>query len=175
MTLHEIETMRKERGLTQERLCQAAGITVRAYQRALSGDRSPRADTLAKLAGALDKCRRDKPDGLKVDRVELIYRIFLVHLADSLSIPFDVVMAHDPQKKATSSAAWMQVNTIRTVAAYLLKSVAGLSNAEVARAAGVTQAAMTISLQKVENGRDNPELDRLFELYEQIGAMRGKA
>lgn len=176
MDLQDIETTRKERGLTQERLCQSAGITVRAYQRALSGARRPRADTLAKLMAALDAARKkDRAEPLKVDRVALIYRILLVHLADTLSIPLDVVLAHDPQKRATSSPAWMQVNTIRTMAAYLLKSVAGLSNAEVARAAGVTQAAMTIGLQNVENRRDNADLDRLFELYEHIGAKRGKA
>jgi XRE family transcriptional regulator, regulator of sulfur utilization len=49
-----IRNLRIERGLTQEQLCEKAGISVDAVTRIEGGSRVPTLDTLARLAGGLN-------------------------------------------------------------------------------------------------------------------------
>lgn len=49
-----IRELRKERGLTQEQVCELAGVSVDAVTRIESGTRTPTLPTLERLARALD-------------------------------------------------------------------------------------------------------------------------
>jgi transcriptional regulator with XRE-family HTH domain len=49
-----IRALRAERGLTQEELCERAGISIDAVSRIEGGSRVPTLDTLQRIAGGLD-------------------------------------------------------------------------------------------------------------------------
>lgn len=48
-----IKKCRKERGITQEQLCEAAGISISTLKKYETGQRNPKSDQLRKIADAL--------------------------------------------------------------------------------------------------------------------------
>lgn len=151
------------------KLCQAAGIAPRTYERIRAGARSPRGSTIAKLNNALMQVRRGEtvPRGIRVSRNRAIFRLLLAQLALHSGIDVARALDHRAQQKATASEEWMEISRLREVACYMLNSVAGLSNAEVAAAAGVTPPAITQALRKVEDKRaQHPELEAVFSMFE---------
>lgn len=162
MTIIEIEQERKRCKISIARLCSNAGVSDRGYHRMRNGERNARADTIARLVAGLSAARRNE----KPVKSQMLFRLVLGQLAMLADMDLATVMAHDPQAKATADPKWMEISRMRAIACYMLHAVLGLSNAEVARAAGVSQPAITIAMQKIEIRRDDPALERIFAMLE---------
>lgn len=52
--MNRLKARRKELGLTQKQVAEAAGLTCQSYQRYECGEREPRAGTAIKIAQALN-------------------------------------------------------------------------------------------------------------------------
>jgi transcriptional regulator with XRE-family HTH domain len=173
MTFEMIEQERKTQRIAVARLCHTAGIDPRNYARIRSGARQPRGDTLAKLSAALTELRRGARDrgtrekSGRASRSRAIFRMLLAQLAREAGIDVRAALDHVAQQKATASAEWMEISRLRDVTCYMLNTVAGWSNAEVAAAAGVTAPAITNAIRKVEDKREaHPELEAVFSMFE---------
>jgi len=162
MTIVEIEQERKRHAIPMARLCAASGITESNYFRIRRGAQVPKAATIARLVAGLSAARR----GEKPVKSQMLFRLVLGQLAMLADMDLATVMAHDPQAKATADPKWMEISRMRAIACYMLHAVLGLSNAEVARAAGVSQPAITIAMQKIEVRRDDPALEQIFAMLE---------
>lgn len=171
MTIDMIELERKRlKTVSVAKLCQAAGVSTRCYERIRLGTRRPRGDTIARLTAALSQLRRG--DGVVVansrDAVErAIFRMLLILLAQQAGIDPAEALNHKPQRKATADKDWHDISRIRDVACYMLNTVAGMRNSDIARAAGVTPPAIHSALKKMEDKReDHPELEQIFVMLE---------
>lgn len=167
MEFQDIERERQKMKIPVAKLCGAAGLTVRTYERIKDGTRTPRPDTLARLASGLTVARRQgRPAAAWMERrSQVLFRIILLQLADESQADQALVLEFDPQAKATASKEWMEISRLRHLAMYIMNVILGVPNADVAKAAGVSPAAVTVALQKMEIKRDDPDLDRLFESY----------
>lgn len=165
MTFDMIEAERKRLKIPVAKLCQTAGIDARNYARIRGKARSPRGDTIAKLTSALVQLKRgDKGAGVPN---RTLYRLVLAQLAREAGVDVGAALEHDPKQKATASPDWMEISRLRDIASYMLNAVLGMSNADVARAAGVTPPAITNALRKVEDKREaHPELEVVFSMFE---------
>lgn len=168
MTFDMIEAERKKLGIPVARLCQAAGLSPRAYERVRAGDRKPRPSTIGRLATGLAQIKRgEKERAGRSNRSRAIFRLVLAQLAREVGIDVRATLDHKPQQKATANAEWMEISRLRDVTCYMLNTVAGWSNAEVAHAAGVTAPAITNAIRKVEDKREaHPELEAVFSWFE---------
>lgn len=166
MTIVDIETMRQKHEIPVARLCRAAGITEKTYRRLRAGGEG-RPDTVARLTQALAACRRGEKRPVSA---AMLFRVVVAQLAMLSDMDVAQVIAHVPQRKATSDPVWRAESQIRAHACYILKSVLGLTNAEVARAAGVTEPAMTLAMQKLEIRRDDAGIDRFYAALEKAVA-----
>lgn len=173
MTFDMIDQERRQLRISVARLCLVAGIASRTYERIRAGERQARGDTLAKLSAALTEIRRGSRDRAgrektgRAARSRAIFRMLLAQLAREAGIDVRAALDHVAQQKATASAEWMEISRLRDVTCYMLNTVAGWSNAEVAMAAGVTAPAITNAIRKVEDKREaHPELEAVFSMFE---------
>lgn len=164
MNFEMIERERKKQKLSVALLCRSAGVSARCYERIRAGNREARGDTLAKLTAGLRIAGRGDRAGLAS---RTLFRLVLAQLADRAGLDPVMVLAHNPQLKATASPEWMAITQLRETACYMLNTVLGLPNAEVAMAAGVTPPAITQALRKMEDKREaHPELEKVFAMLE---------
>lgn len=156
----EIEVSRQRRDLSVNRLCQLAGVSVRAYRYALAGrlKSAPREATLKALQRALGE--RPKPrDGLAT----MLWRGTLALIAPHFSL--DPLMAPSDPAKIAGRA--------RTLAAWCVCTATDLGNAELARAIGVSRQNIK---QLVDEAADWRDLDPVIaDLTDRIAAvLRGR-
>ena len=169
-----IERERKRLKIPVARLCRQAGMDAKNYARIRGGERCPRGDTLARLAAALAACKRGDKDNALAGRP--LFRLVLAQLAREVGIDVAAALEHKPQQKATANPEWMEISRLRDVACYILNTVLGMSNAEVARAAGVTPPAITVAIRKVEDKREaHPELEAVFSMFEGGGCSERRS
>lgn len=162
MNFVDIEQQRQKQKISVAKLCAAAGVSGSAYCRIRSGSRQARLVTLGKLATGLAAAKR----GERATQTYKLFRMVCAQFAYLMDVDIARVLAHDPQMKATSDPKWMEVQQLRAAAIYVMHAVLGVPNVEVARVAGITQAAVTFSVQKFEGRRDNRALDRMLAMIE---------
>ncbi|KTR08583.1 hypothetical protein NS365_01205 [Aureimonas ureilytica] len=84
------------------------------------------------------------------------------------------VLRHDPARRATSDAAWLRAARLRQRAIALVNQGLDLPQSELARALGLTPAAVSLAMGAVEDARhDDPQLDRDMDELERL--LRGEA
>jgi hypothetical protein len=162
MSIVDIEQQRQKSNISVARLCGASGISERNYFRMLAGVQVARNDTRVKLSAGLAAARR----GERTTPAEMQFRLVCGMLAYERDIDVGRVLAHNPQLKATSDPRWTEIQLLRDIAIYTLRTVLGTPGVEVARVARVSEAAVSFALQRVELKRDDPGLDRMFAALE---------
>jgi transcriptional regulator with XRE-family HTH domain len=163
MMIVDIETQRIRHKISMTRLCAASGVSERNYCRIRSGEQQARPETISRLAAGLAASRR----GERTTPADMQFRLVCGMLAYDRDIDVARVLSHDPQLKATSDPKWSEVQQLRDIAIYVLRTVLGTSGVEVARVAKVSEAAVSFALGRMELRRDDPVLDRMFSALEQ--------
>jgi transcriptional regulator with XRE-family HTH domain len=164
MTFQEIEALRRRGGLTVNELCRRACVWPSTYRRSLARTHAPHGRTLARLEAALGQ--RGRPKRPSSDNSELVlsaYRGWAAHFASLLRIDVGRALASDPGLRANASAEWRQAAQVRELAVYCVVTELNLGGAKVARAIGVTRAAVSLMLRRVEDARDDPTLSEMIE------------
>ncbi|MEM7303740.1 MAG: hypothetical protein AAF468_21890 [Pseudomonadota bacterium] len=88
----------------------------------------------------------------------------MVLVSREMNVPLTVVRAANPKERNTSDPEWMRGARVRFIANYLVNTALGIPQAALARAYGVSAAAICQQLQKIEDERDdNAELDQLLD------------
>lgn len=88
---------------------------------------------------------------------------FLSAVCRHLGLDFAAVKASDPKRGATANRTWRTESHARQLALYLANQLCGIPQAELARAAGLTPAAVCLALKAVEDRRDDPTFDALVQ------------
>ena len=163
MNIHEIDMERRRLGLSQLELARRAGVRASVYYRAASGKTRPRAATLAAWEKALGKARPPRPASSLDDLIRATYRGWAAHFAGKLGVEVEAALNSDPSLRANASPAWAAAARVRELAVYCTVTELDLNGAKVARAIGVTRAAVSLMLRRVEDIRDDRATSEMIE------------
>lgn len=160
-----LERFRINNFVTVTSLCATAGVSVKTYERIRRNPEQARSVTIDRLADALKKLRSgnrlDPADRLV--RIEFVYGGFLAQVAPFFGVTPDQVRAQNPRAATTADKAWSTVAHARQAAVYLTHTVGGVPQRAIARAIGLTEAAVCKAIQSIEDRRDDPNLDRMID------------
>lgn len=160
-----IEGTRKKIGIGIARLCVAAGVAVMTYHRIRRRPEGARTATILKLADGLRKLRSaNRHDAAQsIASVEMIYGGFLAAAASHYGVSPEQVRESNPRAGTTADATWRACAHARQTAVYLCNVAGGISQRAIARAVGLTEAAVCLSIQSIEDRREDPAFDRFVD------------
>lgn len=156
-----IERKRRQLGISASKLAGAAGINPNHYSDLVHRRKQPRRDTIASLSQALSQYERGNSNASSVQ----IYRLCLLTVCQFEKADLSAVLQADPKRRATSDPQWLRAAEVRRKALYLANAVCGVSQKQLASAAGLTPAAVSIAMNAVEDACD-PDTDPLIVLVE---------
>lgn len=99
-----------------------------------------------------------------------IYRLAVAYVGRFLDLSPEAILAADPARRATADAAWMKAAVARRWALYIANVYLNLPQAELARVARMSKAAVSIAMNDVEDERGNHDLERLLAGVEEAFA-----
>lgn len=117
-----------------------------------------------RLAAARARRRDLAPDG---QRAASAYRLAVAIVGHQLGVSPAEILSADPAKRATADPAWLAVARQRRLALYVAHIYLGIPQAELARAAGMSKAAVSIAMNDVEDLRGEPETEALLGAIEE--------
>ncbi len=117
-----------------------------------------------RLAAARARRKDVAPDG---QRAASAYRLAAAIVGHQLGVSPAEILAADPAKRATADPAWLAVARQRRLALYVAHIYLGIPQAELARAAGMSKAAVSIAMNDVEDLRGEPETEALLSAIEE--------
>ena len=95
----------------------------------------------------------------------LVYRLCLGLVCQAEGVPVAEVLASDPGRRATFDPVWKRAADLRGRALYVAHAYCGIPQAQLAAAAGLTNAAVSLAMGRVEDACE-PDDDPLFQLVE---------
>lgn len=166
--LQRIEVMRQKVGVTREALERTAMIAGRHYTHLLAGRYSPRRGTVNALHLALDRLKKNRNADVSSQSVliNMAIRFAIALICEARGIDAAPIQNSNPAKRATQSPEWLEASLVRRDAWALVSNAFGVSGSDLARAAGVSKAAISLALGKVEDARDDKDFDREMERLE---------
>lgn len=163
--LHEIEARRAKAGIPVSRLAAAANLSARVYFYHLHGERVPSAGTIGRLKAALARLtgRAATAPATEARLVLLVYLAVLGVVCQQAGVATADVHRHDPNRRATADPDWQRAAKLRRRTVYLVNTAYGVAQSEIARAIGVTPAAVSLACKAIEDEREDPATDLLFD------------
>lgn len=144
-------------------LCRRAKIAYSTYFRASTSGKRPRSRTLKRWQDALNARTTTRPRPDEPVLILSTFRGWAAHFAGKLGVDPATALASDPGLRANSDPAWRKAAQVRELAAYCTVTELDLGAARVARAIGVTRAAVSLMLRRVEDQRDDPTVEEMVE------------
>lgn len=157
----QIERRRRQLGLSKSKLAALADVSRQHYLDIAGRKTEPRRTTIAKLKLALTRQEKQLGGAMPV----LIYRLCLLHVCQAERVGLEDVLSQDPSRRATFDPAWKQAADARGKALYIAHTACGLPQRQLAAAAGMTPAAVSLAMGRVEDSCD-PDETLLFQLVE---------
>lgn len=159
-----IERARQAYGISQEKLAAEAGISSRWYRETVQHPSRASDATIANLATALRSLSARRPDDATLTALILAtYNGFLLAVCQSSGLRSELVRADDPRVTKSGDPDWLRRSRARQAAVYLTNQALGVRQRPLARALGLTPAAVCQSLRNVEDLRDDPVFDRIID------------
>ncbi|MEO1110119.1 MAG: helix-turn-helix transcriptional regulator [Pseudomonadota bacterium] len=157
----QIERRRRQYKLSHAKLAALAGINRDHYQEIITRKVEPRQATIAKLRLALSRHEFGGRGSLPL----MIYRLCLLYVCQSERVDLESVLAQDPKRRATFDPIWKQAADMRGKALYIAHAVCGVPQRQLAAAAGMTPAAVSLAMGRVE-GSCEPDEVPLFQMVD---------
>lgn len=157
----DIERKRRRLGISQSQLASFAGVNRSHYSDIVHRKKEPRRDTVAKLRHALSRYENGRAEA----QPAMIYRLCLLYVCQVEHVDFENVLAQDPKRRATFDPAWKRAADAREKALYVSHTICGVPQRQLAAAAGVTPAAVSLAMGRVEDACE-PDETPLFQLVE---------
>jgi len=159
--LAALERERAVRGLSINALAIAAGISAFWYRTLVRSPLRASDAMIARVARALRQA--DAKRTAELAHVELMYGGFLAAVCHELELRVDLVREADPTAGKNNGPGGHATSTARQLAIYLVNQHAGVKQRALARAVGVSPAAICIALRAIEDARDSSAIDALIE------------
>jgi transcriptional regulator with XRE-family HTH domain len=163
-----IETKRRQMKISQTSLCSAAGVAVRTYYDGVRGQ-PVRPATVAKLNHALKRFQIGFAGEAGAIAPHAAFKACLVLASFMLGADARAALHADPSRRATADPEWLKASRARRLAFSIANQQCGFHVSDVARAAGVTKAAVSTAIKELMDLRDDdPQLDRVMGEIEGI-------
>jgi len=162
----ELHKMLDGLGSSRGEVLRLAGMPENYLWRLLRGNVRLTRVALVRIRLAVSRARRmdTAPDG---QRAAAGYRLAVAVVGNFLGVSPAEILAADPGKRATADAAWLAAARQRRLALYVAHIYLGIPQAELARAAGMSKAAVSIAMNDVEDLRGELETERLLGAIEE--------
>jgi len=156
-----MEDKRKSLNITQEILERRAGLSNGYYSRLLYGRRQGSAEVMRRLQMALNRLAAGQYGGMDalLQKDQAIIKLAIALICEAQGLEAAAVQGQRPEMRATGSALWLRAARVRGEAWSLVNGVFGLRGVEIAKAAGVSKAAVSVALRKVEERREDGAYD----------------
>lgn len=102
------------------------------------------------------------------DPITAQYRLLLWLVCTIADVPPGPVMAADPAKRATADSEWMQAAHLRRIAIYIANAHLNIKQADLARAAGLSRAAVCGMLKDMEDLRGDAQVQTMIGAVEEV-------
>ncbi len=162
----EFEAVEKKRvrlGMTKTELCRRAGVACSTYAALLASRHEARTATLAKLNTVLNKKAAGFGEQTATNAYNFAYRSLLALVAYRKDLPAAQVLSANPTLRATNNPEWRRAADCRRITFHVLNGAFGFRVADIARAAGVTKAAVSLAIKEIEDARDfDSDLDHIL-------------
>jgi transcriptional regulator with XRE-family HTH domain len=161
----ELDLMMKASEISANAVTRMAGLHPRYISRLRSGE-VPLTSVMAnriRLAIARIKRGETAIDGALPSAC---YRFAIAYVAREKGRTPDFVLSADPGRRATADKIWMEASQLRRWALYIANVYLNIPQAELARAAGMSKAAVSYAMNDVEDERGDPELEKLLAAVE---------
>lgn len=163
--MESIEAKRVAIGLSIEQLTGAAGVTSSYYRLLRQDSAQPRRAIIARLKAALSRLT-GRPADLAAPEIRLVfysYQMALALVCERAGVSTSTVHAQDPSRRATADKDWLAAAKLRRQAYYLLNCALGIDQADIAKATGMTPAAISLACRAIEQERDDDGFDQLMD------------
>ncbi len=160
MDIAELDTMIREAGQPRSAIERAAGLSAGYLWCVLSGRRALTDTMAARVKLAVRRLQRG--DTNTDASAAAAYCLAVAYVARQFAVCPADVLASDPSRRATADAAWRTASKARRWALYIANIYMGIPGAQLARAAGMTKAAVSIALNAIEDERDNAEIEAML-------------
>lgn len=148
--MKSIETKRRAMKIPISSLCSRAGVGRRTYDYAVAGTHKVQATTVARLNAALNRFRLGFGGEAAAIAPEQAYKMCLINAAFWLKSDKRTALNSDPSRRATANAEWKEAADVRRLAFWIATQQCGFRGSDVARAAGVTKAAVSAAVKELE-------------------------
>lgn len=153
-----IDRARLRAGMSHEELCRAARAGLRNWFRLRRGDHRPSEALLARLEAAVAGAVPAPRPAL----VRSYHRLVMRLLAAAQGLDPDAVAAVDLSVQRPMVQEWLRAARIHNMAIYLTTVELEVSNLELGRALGLSREAVRKARNRIEDLRDDPEVDALL-------------
>ncbi|APY13183.1 hypothetical protein GJU93_06005 [Brucella sp. 10RB9212] len=166
--LQKIEEIRRENGIAQYHVERAAMLCNGYYSLLITGAKRPRMGTLNALRLALRRLivTPEADTSPQSAFCNMAIRAAIALLCEARGLNAEKIQNSIASKRATQSPEWLEAARVRRDAWALVSNAFGISGSDLARAAGVSKAAISLALRAVEDARDDKEFDREMERLE---------
>ena len=183
MTIVDIDTAILAAGLEEGDVLRAAQLCPRYLYRVRRGAKPLTSRTtmriklaIAELKRAQREAGREKlTDGKQpsASKVAAQYRMAIGFVAVVAGVKPQFILSADPNRRATADPAWLRAANLRRIGLYIANIYLNVPQADLARAAGMSKAAVSVAMNDVEDDRDrgNVEIEAILSAVE--GAFEG--
>ncbi|YBV97548.1 hypothetical protein M1D80_11910 [Phyllobacteriaceae bacterium JZ32] len=166
--LAEIERKRQELRISRAKLERLAHLGANYYWQLQAGYHKPSPAILARLKLALQRYQATPKADYSAQSIQInmIVRLAVALICQVRGLDAERIQQSDPGRRATQSPEWQLAASIRHDAWALVNGAFGIAGADLARAAGVSKAAISQAISAVVDKRDDPDFDREMDRLE---------
>ncbi|MEO2037853.1 MAG: hypothetical protein ABGW90_04010 [Martelella sp.] len=157
----EIEDAIRTAGVSIGAVERAAGMARQTLWRIRTGRRDLTACAAGRFRLAIKRVSRGDGDA-EGHEAAAAYYLAIAYVARQFDVRPAEVLSSDPGRRATADPRWASAARARRWALYIANIYMGISQARLARAAGLSKAAVSMALNALEDDRDTAEVEALL-------------
>lgn len=165
LDIHALDMMIKDAGVTTVAVTRMAELHPRYIARIRNGEFKLTPNVASRIKLAIGRLKRGEKNPGE-DMTSGSYRLAIAYVALHLQMKPEAILAADPGRRATADKEWLEASRARRWAIYIANQYLGVRQAELARAAGMSKAAISIAMNDVEDERGNKDLELLLQAVE---------
>lgn len=178
----EIDAAIKAAGLREYEVLRAAGLAARYLYNIRCGYRPLTPKTMKRIKLAIAELKRQRrmeakeraTDGKRPweSRSAAQYRMAVSFVAFAAKVTPAFILDADPQRRATADPLWLRAARLRRIALYIANQYLHVDQADLARAASMSKANVSITMEQIEDDRQiDAEIEAIITAVE--GAFEG--
>ena len=179
-SIAEIDLAIRSSGFPEGDIVRAAGLDARYLYQIRNGRRTLTLRTVNRLRVALDQLKKEQAKDEKQRKIVVVYperdmavrsyRLAVAMVGQFYGVKPHFILSADPAKRATADPIWMLAARYRRLALYITATYLDVSQAELARAVGISKATICVLLKELGDERDQPEIEAALAYVEEAFA-----